>query len=1134
MEDFHGGLVEPLGIILIEGDVEGVFPIVLVDDDVGHVVGVAGNADTLALPEGVVMEAAMGADGLAPVIDDGARPVGDVFGEELVDIDLAEEADALAVPFSGIDEAMLMSDFADLGFGKLADGEEGAGNLRLAEKGEKIALVLVRIAAFEEGGGAVGEVAPAAVMPGGDALKPVAESPLEEDAEFHIAVAEHIGVGGNAIAVSVDEVIDDGAAVFPDKVDDLEGDAELVADGTGVFDILLGGAAAEDIGFIHPNLDVSSRDVVPLFLEQEGGDGAVHPAGHGDKNLLHRLVNPAVANGWVNKVTFQGLDATLTELMTERTRIQNAYWETERRLLIQLKEDWVSLTELPPLFLGPALRPFGRLERVPIREYGKIAHYYVLPEDRVCFVLDAENVPQLNREGQSVYVAGSFNGWGAARGDPKWKLTASGDTLELKVPLRWVHPSKDGVGIPQFKFVTGEGQWIAVSLNATNLIYDPEGNANYALRLEQTGRHLFFATLAEGERRSGEEILVWAENGTQETYEIPSVLRLLDYDTEERLGAWIESGETVFRLFAPRATRVEVRVYEEVESPVEIVELFSKGSGLWEGRVDGTRDGHLYHYHVHGVNRDGSSFFDPTFRILDPYARSALGSRGPGIIIDEARFPEPDSRFAPPAWHDLVILECHLEDLVAESPHREDADDRPGYRHLEAMLRDETSYLRALGINAIELQPLQQSDKQSPGEYHWGYMTTNFFSLEGSYAKDPRVASQIEEFGRLVQAAHDAGIAVILDVVYNHVGEPAHLLFIDKYYYFRLDQLLEFENWSGCGNDLRCEAPMVRRLILDSLLYLVRQFDLDGFRFDLAELIGKEVLEEIAEGLKAEKPSLILIAEPWSFRGHIAIELKETAYSSWNDGYRNFIRDYVRGWGNFEGFRYFLGGSHESLASWPAQTVNYAESHDDRCWLDMITENAEHNGFHPQEIDRRRTHLMVSLLLMSLGIPMLAAGQDFLRSKHGVNNTYQRGDLNALDYQRLLYYTNSHRYFRNWIRFRQGPWGRLLRLAEFPSEGYLQFFTGEGSSAAIVIYNADGSLGDSRLAYAINPHLEPVEIACTTLQEGGFRQLADTERIRRAGLTSVLLALKGEKVRIPGLSAFLWVSGDPEAVGRGN
>ena len=820
--------------------------------------------------------------------------------------------------------------------------------------------------------------------------------------------------------------------------------------------------------------------------------------------------------------------------MTERTRIQNAYWETERRLLIQLKEDWVSLTEMPPLFIGPALRPFGRLERVPIQEYGKIAHYYVLSGERVCFVLDAENVSHLNRGGQAVYVAGSFNGWGAASGDPKWKLAptgGSGEGLELKVPLRWVQPAKGEVGAPQFKFVTGDGDWIAVALNAPNLVYDSEGNANYALRLEQTGRHLFYGTLAEGEQRSGEELLVWADSEKREEYAIPSVLRLLDYETDERLGAWIESGATVFRLFAPRATRVEVHTYSEVEEPAQIVELKRKQSGLWEGRVEENLDGHLYHYHVHGVNRDGSTYFDPTFRILDPYARSALGHRGPGIIVDEARFPGPGERFDPPAWHDLVLLECHIEDLVAETPYRAGPEDRPGYRHLEAMLRDETSYLRALGVNAIELQPLQQSDKRSGDEYHWGYMTTNFFCLEESYAEDPGAASQIEEFGRVVQAAHEAGIAVILDVVYNHVGEPAHLLFIDKYYFFRLDPHQDLENWSGCGNDLRCEAPMAQRLILDSLLYLVRQFDVDGFRFDLAELIGKEALEAIAEELKAEKPSLILIAEPWSFRGHIAGELKETAYSSWNDGYRNFIRDYVRGWSNSEAIRYYLGGSRDSLASWPAQTVNYSESHDDRCWLDMITENPNHNGFHPQEIDRRRTHLMISLLLMSFGIPMLAEGQDFLRSKHGVNNTYQRGDLNALDFQRLLYYTNSHRYFRNWIQFRQGPWGRMLRLAEFPPENYLRFHTAEGSSAVIVIYNADGSLGEARLVYAINPHLEPVRIACRPLQDGGFRQLADTERIRRAGLTSVLLPLGGDKVGVPGLSAFLWVSGDPETIG---
>ncbi|KKQ34599.1 MAG: Isoamylase, partial [candidate division WS6 bacterium GW2011_GWA2_37_6] len=132
----------------------------------------------------------------------------------------------------------------------------------------------------------------------------------------------------------------------------------------------------------------------------------------------------------------------------------------------------------------------------------------------------------------------------------------------------------------------------------------------------------------------------------------------------------------------------------------------------------------------------------------------------------------------------------------------------------------------------------------------------------------------------------------------------------------------------------------------------------------------------------------VLIAEPWSYRGHIAQALRRTGFSSWNDGYREFVLQYVTGNSNQDGLHYFLTGSPYYLASWPAQTVNYVESHDDHCFLDRITENMGKNGHHPTTNDQRRVHMTLAILMSSLGIPMLAEGQDMLRSKYGMNNTY--------------------------------------------------------------------------------------------------------------------------------------------------
>jgi pullulanase/glycogen debranching enzyme len=406
-------------------------------------------------------------------------------------------------------------------------------------------------------------------------------------------------------------------------------------------------------------------------------------------------------------------------------------------------------------------------------------------------------------------------------------------------------------------------------------------------------------------------------------------------------------------------------------------------------------------------------------------------------------------------------------------------------------------------------------------------MTNNFFAPESSYALAPEKASGVRELQELIAAFHARGIAVILDVVFNHVGLPAHLLLIDRIYYFEQDASGILSNWSGCGNDLRARSAMAKRLIIDSCLHFIEAYGIDGFRFDLAELLGVEVLREVEVALKRVKPDVVLIAEPWSFRGHIAGALRDTGWASWNDGYRDFLRDYVRGAGAPERMEYFLRGSPWYFAKWPAQTVNYTESHDDRTWIDMITENANNDGFAPTANDRRRTHLMTALLFMSIGIPMIAAGQDFLRSKHGVNNTYLRGDLNALDYRRLYRFLGTHGYFADWIALRRSELGRLLRQHSRPSEGFFRFFQVPGSPALAVIYNADQSQGPERLLFAINPTMGDVTIpvgdAVAGVVAGAWEQLADHERFFSADGHGATEPVEAD-LFVPALGCGLWLS----------
>jgi pullulanase len=546
-------------------------------------------------------------------------------------------------------------------------------------------------------------------------------------------------------------------------------------------------------------------------------------------------------------------------------------------------------------------------------------------------------------------------------------------------------------------------------------------------------------------------------------------------------------------------------------------------SGVWEVELDRNLPGWFYWYSVDGVEGETGKVSTRT-DILDPYALATVDRIGPGIVLDRRWIGSGDTEFRTPHWQDLVVVEAHVRDLVANAPVTATAAERRGFTGLTRWVESPEFYLHHLGVNCVELQPVQEFDNKTTEEYHWGYMTNAFFAPESSYSLTPNEASGIRELQGLVKAFHERGIAVILDVVYNHVGEPAHLMAIDRRYFFEQDPSGKLANWSGCGNDVRASAAMSKRLIIDSCTHLIEAFGVDGFRFDLAELIGTEVLKEVESALKRVKPNVILIAEPWSFRGHIAGALRDTGWASWNDGYRDFLKDYVRGGAPAERLEYFLRGSPWYFAKWPAQTVNYTESHDDRTWIDSITENKDFDGTNPTQNDVRRTHLMASLLFMSIGIPMLSAGQDFLRSKGGLGNTYQRGDVNALDYKRMYRNLATHAYFADWIAFRKGARGRLLRHFSRPSEGFFRFFNSGGSALAVLV-NADLSKGAERLLYAVNPTTADVTLQIGDVASlGGWRQIADHDRFVQASSRAATRKVEAN-LDVPALGCGLWLAG---------
>lgn len=802
-------------------------------------------------------------------------------------------------------------------------------------------------------------------------------------------------------------------------------------------------------------------------------------------------------------------------------KIAKAWLETPTRGIIELTRDWRA-RQIPPITLEAKAPPFTTFTKVPDYLFGAESGYFVNRKGEIFFFLLLERYPELARE--EVYLAGDFNGWQEAVGKDEWRLRSA--ELAGKPVVLWSASTTERfLNSPplRFKFVTAQHRWLSVSPTAPNAQRDESGNLNYAIEPERTGQHLFQFTLAAPLELSETWSVIWGDAD-------PVPVRLGEFffhlKSEVRLGALVQAGETIFRLFAPRAKTVTLCVCSDlakVDEPHRY-SLTRRADLVWEVTLSQNLHGWYYWYSVDGP-KDAFGTFDPQFRILDPYAPATIDRGGPGIILDPEWVGKADRSFKTPAWQDLIVVEAHVRDLIDRAPIKLTPEERRGFTGLRKWIESSDFYLHHLGVNAVELQPIHEFDNAAPHDYHWGYMTNSFFAMESSYSIEPARASGVKEFQALVAAFHNRGIAVLIDVVYNHVGEPAHLMLVDKHYYFEADGTGQLANWSGCGNDLRARAAMATRLIIDSLVHLVEVYGVDGFRFDLAELLGVDVMREIETVLKRVKPDVILIAEPWSFRGHIAGVLRDTGWASWNDGYRNFVREFVRGGGTREGYEYYLKGSPWHFAKWPAQTVNYTESHDDKTWIDLITENSDGNGNHPTANDRRRTHLMAAILFASIGIPMISAGQDFLRSKQGVNNTYLRGDLNALDYRRIYRFPTTHAYFADWIAFRRSEAGRLLRLYSRPSEGFFLFFFAPDSTAAVAIYNADRSHGSLRLLFAVNPTVNDATIALdSAIASSPWRQIADHEHFFSARPIETTQPVE-EELFIPSLSCGLWMEG---------
>ena len=558
------------------------------------------------------------------------------------------------------------------------------------------------------------------------------------------------------------------------------------------------------------------------------------------------------------------------------------------------------------------------------------------------------------------------------------------------------------------------------------------------------------------------------------------------------LGAtWIEEEQAFnFAVHSEHAESVTLLLFpsDDLVNPILTFQfdfVRNKSGSIWHCRLpfEQMRNARYYAYSVSGQALAGLNSFDPEKVLLDPYAKSVFFP--PEFDRKLAVEPGPNAGEAP-----LGALTAHRVDFDWSGvvPPRPESDSIIYELHVKGFTKNPNSgvhsslagtysgvvkkipYLKELGITVVELMPIFQRDPQE-GEY-WGYMPLNFFSPHAQYAATGDIDGQHLEFRNMVKALHQAGIAVVLDVVYNHTSEGDHCgpMYSFKgfgaadYYMPSSDPCRPFANYSGTGNTLNFSQGHVRKIVMDSLRFWTNDMQIDGFRFDLASVFSRNadgslnwreapIFSEIAAD--PELGRLKLIAEPWDTGAdQLGKGFPGLTWLQWNARFRDEVRRFVKGDpGMVPNVMRRIYGSDDlfpdtrSEAYHAYQTVNYIDSHDGFTLYDLVSYNHKNNWRNghnnedgpsenyswncgheghegtPDEVlalRRKQVKNFCCLLLLSNGIPMFRAGDEFLNTQFGNSNPYnQDNEISWLDWRQLQENQSIFRFFKNMIAFRK-------------------------------------------------------------------------------------------------------------------
>ena len=549
---------------------------------------------------------------------------------------------------------------------------------------------------------------------------------------------------------------------------------------------------------------------------------------------------------------------------------------------------------------------------------------------------------------------------------------------------------------------------------------------------------------------------------------------------------------TTFRLFAPNNAKCYVRVGKKR------VKMTKAGDCLWTATVKGDLKGQPYVFNAgHG---DTPGVF-----------AKAVGVNGKQAYVIDLRDTDPeqwdsDKRPALKSPADLVVYEMH---------HRDFSIARKGAKYPGKFLvltePWAIKHLKDLGVNAVHILPSYDfgsvdETRLEDNKYNWGYDPVNYNVPEGSYSTDPyRPEVRIREFKQMVQALHQAGIRVILDVVYNHTYDIDHSNFQLTYpdYFYRKNADGTYSNGSGCGNETASDKPMMRRFMTESVKYWINEYHIDGLRFDLMGVHDIETMNQIRQAVDEIDPSIFIYGEGWSagscaypsdklgIKANIPQMPRIAAFS-------DEIRDALRGPFDNDTKPGILGGvtdmeeslkfgivgcirhpqvdmsrvnySKQPWAVEPTQMMSYVSCHDDMCLVDRL--KASIPGITQDELIRLDL-LAQTAVFTSQGVPFLLSGEELLRDKKGVHNSFESPDsINHLDWQNKLRYPQVFEYYKNLIRLRRSLPHFRLSSAELVRKN-LVFLDAPKGVVAYRIKTDDGS----SVVVVLNTTHEPQQVS---------------------------------------------------------